>query len=144
MPNKIKVFNSRQLVFKELFVGTLIYVLVLGFFNDYTDIVYATSFSVMFFASIVLEFLTFLALLLKKHIVNWLKVKSGKAYTAIMFLSVWLIMFVSKFVFVAIIDFVFGDYVNINGFFGILAVIISVTMIHKLADYIFIKLGNNS
>lgn len=137
-------FNNRQIAFKELFVGTLIYVLVLGFFNDYTDIVYATSSSVMFFASIVLEILTFLALLLKKHIVNWLKAKKGTAYKVMMFFSVWLIMFVSKFVFVGVIDFIFEDYVNISGFFGILAVVLSVTLIHKLADYIFKKLGSTN
>jgi hypothetical protein len=137
-------FNNRQIAFKELFVGTLIYVLVLGFFNDYSDIVYATSFSVMFFASIVLEILTFFALLLKKHIVNWLKAKNGTSYKIMMFFSVWLIMFVSKFVFVGVIDFIFENYVNISGFFGILAVVVSVTLIHKVADYIFIKLGSTN
>lgn len=137
-------FNNKQIAFKEMFVGSLIYVLVLGFFNDYTAIVYATSFSVMFFSSIVLEILTFLAFLAKKQIVNWLKTKNGTSYKIMMFFSVWLIMFVSKFVFVGVIDFIFKDYVNISGFFGILAVVLCVTIIHKVADFIFIKLGSTN
>ncbi|WP_207843499.1 hypothetical protein [Williamsia soli] len=58
MTSEDRPFNSKQLAFKELFVGALIYAVVLGFFNDYTSLVYATSFSTIFFAAIVLEILT--------------------------------------------------------------------------------------
>lgn len=51
-------------------------------------------------------------------------------------------MFVSKFVFIWAIDFVFGDNMNINGFFGILILVLAVTAIHKMADLVFTKLGD--
>lgn len=140
MKTAASVFNSKQLLFKELFVGTLIYAVVLGFFNDYTTIVYAKSFSSLFFASIVLELLTYLVLLLKSRIVARLKDGSVR-HRLVMVFAVWFIMFVSKFVFIWAIDAVFGNYVNIQGFFGILWVVLSVTLIHKLADTIFMKLG---
>lgn len=76
--------------------------------------------------------------------VNWHKLKQGILYKILMFLSVWLIMLVSKFVFIEVIDLLFGDYVNINGFFGILIVVVCVTAIHKIADYIFIKLADEN
>lgn len=139
-----KVFNKKQLVFKEFVVGTLIYAVVLGFFNDYTSIVYAKSFSYIFFASIVLEILTILAFSLKGFIANKLKDRAGFAYKVILVFNIWLIMFLSKFVFVGVIDFIFGDEININGFFGILVVVLSVTIIHRLAEFIFIKLGDKN
>lgn len=144
MAAKNEVFNRKQLVFKELFVGSLIYAVVLGFFNDYSDIVYAKSFSTIFLAAIVLEILTYLAFLLKSNIIKRLNGRQQLIYKIMMFFSVWFVMFVSKFVFIWAIDFIFGDYINIYGFFGILIVVVCVTIVHKLADLIFIKLGNNN
>ena len=41
--NETRSFTSQQLLFKELFVGTLIYAVVLGFFDDHTSIVEARA-----------------------------------------------------------------------------------------------------
>jgi hypothetical protein len=139
---KKKIFNSRQLLFKELFVGTLIYAVVLGFFNDYTSIVYAKSFSTIFFAAAVLEVLTYGAFSLKVRLVSLLNKHSGAIYKGLKYFSVWLVMFVSKFVFVWAVDIIFGDYINIYGFFGILSIVLAVTVIHKLADKAFVMLGD--
>lgn len=129
-------------MFKELFVGTLVYCVVLGFFNDYSSIVYARSFSTIFLASVVLELLTYLAFLLKGKIVRELKKHKGALYRFLTFFFVWLVLFLSKFVFIWVIDLVFGGYIKIYGFFGILLVVAWVTIIQKLADEIFIKLGD--
>lgn len=147
MATKERAFTSKQLLFKELFVGTLIYAVVLGFFNDYTSVVYAKSFSTIFLAAIVLEILTYLTLLLKGWVMSQLKGKQGAGYRTLMFFSVWLVLFLSKFVFIWAIDITFGDTMNINGFFGVLWIALSVTVAHKLADKTFKSLGgseNNS
>ncbi|QQS26861.1 hypothetical protein IPM44_04070 [bacterium] len=122
-------------------MGTLVYITVLGFFSDYTDVVYVKSFSTIFFASIVLEILTYLAFQVKDLIIAWLKDRTGSLYRMLMFFCVWLVMFLSKFIFIWVLDFLFGNYIKINGFFGILLVVLCVTIIHKLAYKIFIKLG---
>lgn len=137
-------FSSAQLAYQELFIGTLIYIAVLGLLNDYTSIVSAKSFSTIIYASIVLELLTYLAFKLKSVIIAWLKHREGAIYKALMFFSVWLIMFLSKFIFIWALDVIFDSYISINGFFGILFVVVSVTAVHKLAYYIFQKLGNES
>lgn len=137
-----RTFNPKQLLFKELFIGTLIYVTVLGFFDDYTSFVYATSFSTIFLAAIILELLTYLAFLLKSRIVSWLKDKQGFVYKVLMLFCVWLVMFLSKFLFIWVIDTIFSDNINIHGFFGILWLVLSVTLVHKVADRVFVKLGD--
>jgi len=143
MKKQNKVFNSKQLIFKDTFVGAFIYAVTLGFFNDYTDIVDARSFSTIFYASIVLEILTFLTFMLKSRIIDWLKSREGIFYKAMMFFCVWLVMFLSKFVFIWSIDLIFGANMSIHGFFGILFVALSAVITHKLADKIFIKLGDS-
>ena len=141
----VKSANSHttpaQRAFQELFVGTLIYAVVLGFFNDYTHIVEARSFSTIFFASVVLEILTYYVFQIKKWILIKLKHKQQIRYKIIKFFAIWLIMFVSKFVFVWTIDLVFGEYITINGFFGILLVVATVTILHKGAGYMYVVLG---
>lgn len=142
MTTRKNVFTARQMLFKEVFVGTLLYAVVLGFFNDYTAFVDAESFSTLFFASFVLQLLTILAFRLKGSIVSWLKEKQGAVYRFLTFFFVWLVMFLSKFVFVWVIDMLFGNAINIYGFFGILLVVLTVTIIHKLTDVIFVRLGH--
>ena len=139
-----KQFTDKQILFKELFVGTLIYAVILGFLNDYTEIVQARSFSTIFSSAVLLQTLTILAFKLKTLLIGWLKPKKGSLAKFGMFFSVWLVMFTSKFVFIGALDLVFGSYVAINGFFGILLVVVLVTAIHKLADYTFKALGQPS
>jgi hypothetical protein len=133
-------FSEKQLVFKELFVGTLLYAVVLGFFNDYTSYVTATSFSTVFFAAFVLECLTYGAFLLKKKLVGYFQEKTGKRISVFTIFSVWFVLFISKFVFIWAVDVIFGDAINIIGFFGIVFIMLSVTIAHKLADLLFQKL----
>lgn len=135
------MFSDKQLIFKELFVGTLIYAVVLGFFNDYTSIVYAKSFSTIFLAAVVLEALTYLTLLLKSKRMARLQDKAEMTHKAFVLFTVWLVLFLSKFVFIWAIDLAFGDEIAVYGFFGITGVIMSVTIAHKLADKAFAALG---
>jgi hypothetical protein len=137
-------FTSAQLLFKELFVGTLIYAVVLGFFDDYTSIVEAQSYSYVFLAAIVLEVLTCAALAVKDAIIARFRHRDSRSATALMALGVWGVLFVSKFVFIWAIDLVFGDAIDIEGFFGIFAVALVVTVVHRLADWVFIRLGRPS
>ena len=139
--NEPRSFNSRQLLFKELFVGTLIYTIVLGFFEDYTSIVEAKSFSYIFLAAIVLEVLTCEAVAVKDAIVGRLRSRGTRRAIAVMAVGVWFVLFSSKFVFIWAIDLVFGEDVNINGFFGIFAVALLVTVAHRSADIVFVRLG---
>lgn len=144
MKSNESVFSSRQIIFQELFIGILIYAVVLGFFNDYTTVVDTKSFSTVFLSSVVLEFLTYLAFSIKSKIIKLLSNRQGMVSKIIMFFSVWLVMFSSKFVFVWIIDKIFGDNININGFFGILLVVLSVTIIHKGTNKTFLLLGESN
>jgi len=137
-----KHFSTKQLAFQELFIGTLIYAVVLGFLNDYTSLVDAKSFSTIFFAAITLEVLTYLAFQCKAKIINWLGNKDGVLYRLMMFFCVWLIMFVSKFIFIWALDMLFGEYIEVQGFTGILVVVLCVTVIHRCAYIVFRRLGS--
>ena len=117
---------------------------MLGFLDDHTSIVEAQSYTYVFLAAIVLEVLTCAAFAVKDAIVGRLRHRDSSGAIALMVFGVWFVMFTSKFVFIWAIDLVFGDAVNINGFFGIFVVALVVTVVHRLADWVFIRLGRSS
>ncbi len=136
-------FTTKQLAFKELFVGTLIYVCVLGLLADYSEIVHAESFSFVIYAAFVLEVLTYFTLLAKKRVLSRLKSQTTMRQKALIVFGAWLILFLSKFVFIGVIDVVFMGTVTIYGFFNIFAVVLAVTVILRLTDSLFLKLGDD-
>jgi len=136
-----EVATPRQRLYRELLIGSLIYSVVLGLFDSYSTIVDTRSYSSLLGASVVLELLTVGAFKIKDQIIGSLRHREGARYKAAMALGVWFVMFSSKFVFIWVIDIVFGDDVNVNGFFGILLVVACVTMLHQFAAWIDVQLG---
>jgi hypothetical protein len=117
-------------------LGTLLYAVVLGFFNDYTSYLYTASFSITFLAAFVMQVLTFLTFALKDRVVRWFKGRDGRFSKIGLVLGVWLIMFLSKFVFLEVIDFIFGYTVDISGFVGLVLIVVCLTIAQQLIEYI--------
>ncbi|MEI7674637.1 MAG: hypothetical protein WCI60_02780 [bacterium] len=133
--------KSKQKIYREIILGILLYSVVLGFFNDYTNILHTGTYSVTFAVAIVMEILTYLTFLLKDLIVTWFKDKEGKIYRYAMFFSVWLVLFLSKFVFLEVIAIVFRSEVKISGFVGLLIIVICLTAAEKIVNLIDKRLG---
>ena len=134
--------NNRQMIFREMVLGTLVYAVVLGFFNDYTDILNTQSYSTTFLVALVMQILTYITLLVKKRVASPFKQKTGTISKVAMVVGVWLVLFLSKFVFLAVIDILFGQAVEISGFVGLIAIILTMTIVKELIDYIYIKLAD--
>lgn len=133
--------SHKQIIFRDMVLGTLIYSFVLGFFADYTSLLTVETQSTIFAAAIVLQVLTLLTLELKKRVVVRVTTRKRKYYKPLLVFSVWLIMFLSKFVFLWVIDIIFGSAVEITGFVALLAIIITMTAVKLTIDKIYQKLG---
>ncbi len=142
MVNKTHSGNKRQQLFTEMVIGTLVYSVVLGFFDDYTKILYTRSYSVTFAAAIVLQVLTYLTLGIEKHVARWFKQRTGKLAKVGLYVTVWLILLLSKFIFLEVIDFVFGQSVEISGFIGLILIVLSMTVFKGLIDYAYNRLAS--
>jgi hypothetical protein len=120
---KINTVESRkQQLFREMVLGTLVYAVVLGFFEDHTDILSTWSYTTTFFVAIVMQILTYMTFWLKSLVVKYFKGKEGRKYKAALVFGVWLILFLSKFVFLAVINYIFGSAVEISGFVGLMLI----------------------
>ena len=133
--------SRHQLIFAEVLVGTLIYVVVLGLFNDYTDVVRAKSFSTIVFASILMEALTFLTFYFKDWWIGFLTRWRGELSRPQKLFGLWLVMFFSKFPFLWAIEWVFRGSFEVGGFFSIVILVGCVTVLAKLANAFFVRLG---
>jgi uncharacterized membrane protein YczE len=133
MPDSSK---NREL-FSKMLIGTLLYAVVIGFFNDYTDFISTKSYSTTFLVSIVMQVLTYITFNLKGRVFRHFKLKENKL---LMVLGVWSIMFSSKFVFLAVLDKIFGSNFNISGFVGLILIIATFTISQKLIEYTESKL----
>lgn len=133
--------NARQSFFTEIVLGALIYSVVFGFFADYTDILYTSSYSTTFMAAILMQLLIYPTFQLKKRTAGWFKKRTGTRYKIGLVLSVWAIMFSSKFVFLAALNVAFGANIEIKGFVGLLVIILCATLLTKLTQLVYTKLG---
>lgn len=136
--------TQKQVVFRDMILGILAYAVVLGFFVDYTDIVQTTSYSTTFAVAVVMQVLTYVTLILKDKILAVIKNKYRIMHKGILAFVIWFIVFVSKFIYLAVIDVLFGESVEISGFVGLMAVIITVTLLSYVLLYIQNKLGKTT
>lgn len=136
--------SKKQQLFREMLIGTLMYSVVLGFFNDYTDILHTRSYSTTFALAIVLQLLTYATLIIKKQVVKNSKLKSGKKGRALLIFGVWAVLFISKFVFLWVIGIIFRDSVQIEGFINIMLVVLTMLIIQKIIESIDNSLSNPS
>jgi len=134
--------NYRQQIFRDMLIGTLLYSVVIGFYNDYTTILHTRSYSVTFALALALQLLTFATLWVKKAIVRRSKRITGKKGTLVLLFGVWLVMFLSKFVFLWVIGIVFKESVQLEGFVNILVVVATMLLVQKIIDYIDTRLGS--
>lgn len=134
--------STKQQVFRNMLVGTLLYSVVIGFFNDYTDILHTRSYSITFALAVVLQLLTFATFYIKKQVVRHSKKLSGPKGKFALVFGVWLVLFLSKFVFLWAIGAIFKDSVELTGFINILVVVATMTLAQRLVEYIDSKLAS--
>lgn len=142
MPARNDDLNAKQKLFRDMFVGVMIYAVVLGFFNDYTDILHTGTYSTTFAVAIVMQVLTYLTFRVKDRVVSWFSKRPGSYQKVGIVGSVWFVMFISKFIFLGVISIVFRDNVEISGFFGLLLIIITMTIAERLVYIIDRKLAD--
>jgi len=130
--------NQKLALYHELLLNVLLYSVVLGFFNDYTNIISTKSYSTTFLTAFALAMLVYPTFKIKSFLINFFKKRNQKVALV---LSVWAVLFVSKFVFLWVLEIIFGNYLDISGFFGLLIIILVATMLQKIVDYFYKKFG---
>lgn len=133
--------NTKQELFVDMVLGTLIYAVVLGFFEEYTTILTTWSYSITFFVAVVMQILTFLTLRFKIFIIHQLRNPEKSSSKITVIIGVWLVMFFSKFVFLFVIESIFGSSAEFSGFFGLVVVILTMVLVKQGIERLYEKLS---
>jgi len=131
MPASAAVPSDSQRSFMRYFTGTLIDLVVLGLFDEYSDQVFVHSFTIILLAALLLQVLLKITIALEHRVAGYFKSKPGRVMVFLRFFCAWLILFGSKFVILEALSFAFGKDVRFEGAFHglIVLIVVVVTML---------------
>lgn len=133
----VPVPSGRQRFAIELTAGTALYSIVLAVFNDYTDLLHTSSSSVTLALAVVLYTLTAGTFALKDRFARWHTDQGAPGGKAARGFGLWLILFSSKFAFLAVIEWVFPRNVEVASVIGLVAIIAAFTITDRVARLVY-------
>lgn len=134
---------SRQ-IYWDWVLGTLVYMVVLSMFDDYTSVLYISSASIILLTSVVLQALTFWTLSFKTWLGSQFTYPAQQRFRPAKFFALWFVLFSSKFVFLWVLDVIFGEHVAISGFLGLLSMIVLMTVTKEMIIYFDSRLAKST
>lgn len=131
LPPTPSVPSDHQRLFILVFTGTLIDLVVLSLFAEYSDKVYVDTFTTALLAAILLQILLKLTIIVEHKVIALFKGKSGVGWTSLKYFCAWLILFGSKFVILEALSFAFDEDVHFEGILHglVWVIVVAVTMV---------------
>jgi hypothetical protein len=121
--------SSTQKLFLRYFTAILIDLVVLNLFAEYWHQVMIASFSISLAVALLLQVLLKITLKIEHKTADYFSSKPGKMAKFLRYFSAWLILFISKLVILAAINFAFGNDVAFGGpLHGVIAFIVVVVV----------------
>lgn len=125
--NAVEQVNRKQQLFLRYFTAFLIDLVVLNIFAEYWEHVSIHSFTISLLAAALLQLLLQLTLKLEEHCAGYFKKMKSKWAKFFRILTAWLILFLSKFVILGAINFLFGEDIIFSGpLHGVVAFIVVI------------------
>jgi len=143
-----KSFSLRQLLFLKYTFFVLVDLAVLGFFNQYWELVYIETFTIAILTAMLLQFLMQLALKVEHIAADYFfGDKIGTHIKVMRGVSAWAIIFVSKLVILEVISLAFGDSVvfsgPVHGVVSFIVVVVGIIVAEQVFLWIYRSLGDS-
>ncbi|MCV9966865.1 hypothetical protein OIU34_34010 [Pararhizobium sp. BT-229] len=139
LPATAEMLTTRQRLIVRYLFGVLIDLVVLGLFDEFSDSVTVASFSWALLAAILLQALLKGTLAIEHYVAVFFNARQGAFMKFMRFVGAWLVLFLSKFVIMEVITFVFGDRVRFEGMLhGVVPLIIVVTVM-VIAEEVIVR-----
>lgn len=140
VPRDSKTFNARQRFFVRYFALVMTDILVLNLFAEFWDRVHISSFSISIGAALILQVLLKLTVLLEHKVSGFFKDRKHRGARALKLLSLWLVLFGSKFVILWALGLALGDKVHFEGALHGMVPLITVIVVMMVAEVMVAKL----
>ena len=139
LPATAEMPTDWQRLFIRYLTGTLIDLVVLNLFDEYSDKVTISGFTVSLGAAVLLQILLKLTIALEHSVAGFFKKRPGGFMTFMRWFSAWAILFGSKFVILEALARTFGDNVHFEGAFHGLIVLIVVVVVMLIAEEAIVR-----
>lgn len=127
-------YTKHQQIFVRLFTAVLIDLVVLNLLDEFWDKVVINSFIISLLAAVLLQTLLRITINIEHRISAFFNKKSGAFNKVLKILSLWGVLFGSKFAILGAIDFAFGDEVLFLGQYHGIITFIAVIIVILLAE----------
>jgi hypothetical protein len=145
LPASARIPSDAQRLFVLYFTGTLIDLVVLEFFDEYSGKVYVDTFTTAFLAAVVLQVLLKLTIAAEHRVLARFAGKTGVWWKSLKFFVAWLILFGSKFVILEALSFAFGHNVHfegvLHGIVWLIIVVVTMLAVEELVARIYRRLA---
>jgi hypothetical protein len=115
----------------------LVYTLVLNLFDEFYDAISIESFTISVLTAVLMKVLLDLLTQVEHRVHDF--VGAYNKYLGIV--SMWVVLFLSKFVILEIVDFVFGDEVELGHFLDVVLLILTMMAVRELNKWAYNALG---
>lgn len=139
LPATAEAPSDRQRLIMRYTFGVLIDLVVLNLFAEFWDSVTVASFSWSLLAAILLQFLLKGTIYLEHKVAMYFSSRSGAFMKFMRYFGAWLILFLSKFVFLEVIVLVFGDKVRFEGMWHGVVPLIFVVLAMVVAEEAIVR-----
>jgi hypothetical protein len=139
LPDVARTYSDRQRLFLRYYTGTLIDLVVLGLFAEFTDKVYVESFSIALMAALLLQILLKVTIIVEHWVLGFFKGKTGFAWKSLKYFVAWVILFGSKFVILEALNLAFSDAVHFNGVLHGIVWLIIVVVVMLVAEELIVR-----
>ena len=134
---KTVTMTAAQEKFLDWMRDVLVYTVVLNLFVEFADNIVIDSFTISIFTAVVLKVMLDLLTLVEHHVSHFF----SKIHKVLGFLSMWVVLFLSKFVILEVIDIIFGDHVELGKLLDVIVLVLALMISRALVVKIYDALG---
>ncbi len=133
--------SRQQSLFAPWATDVLLNIVVLGLFVEYSDSIVIDSFTIVILAAVVLKALVAATLRLEHRVRSFFRRRGGTVNKVLGIVTAIVILFSSKFVILEVIDIIFRDDVEIDGFIPLVLLIITMIAAEQVVSFIYERLS---
>jgi hypothetical protein len=119
----------------------LIYIVVLNLFVEFVDAVVIDSFYISILTAILLTALLDVLVIVEHGVHGYFEKKEAPVFRVVSIVATFAILFTSKLLILEIVNFVFGDHVELGHFIDVLLLILTMMGTRRLAQVVYDRLG---
>ena len=141
VPERLEI-TKWQLVYVGWTLTLLAYIVVLNLWVEFNPSVIIDSFIISIATSVVLLVLLVIILGLEHRVKHWFAQREGTVNRVLGTASTLLILFLSKFVILEVVDVIFGEHVELGHFVDVLILVLLLILAQRLMVVVWDRIGD--